>query len=128
MEICVKIDKNTHDEYMREEIRRYLQDRKENPTVDTDIENHYKGMKDIGNWLWKIYEQEAAKRSRFFQSANHRQFIGRFFEFVEKRAKDLGYRYEDVMLMDTCITNNGYILLKVVPMPGAQKILAESNG
>ncbi|MDE2102293.1 MAG: hypothetical protein KGL39_33920, partial [Patescibacteria group bacterium] len=114
-------------EHMRSEVEKYLQGRKENPEIDKDLENHYKGMKDMGNWLWNIYEREAFKRAKFFESQNHRRFIEKFFEFVEKRAADLGYRYSDVVLMDTSITDSGYILLKVVPRPGAQKILAETD-
>lgn len=126
-EICVKIDKNTHDEYMKAEFEKWLKDRKENPTLDNDISAHYAGMKTMGRWLMNIYEREAAKRAKFFESQNHRRFIESFFSFVKKRAADLGYHYRDVILMDTSITDNGYILLKVIPRPGAQKIGVETD-
>jgi hypothetical protein len=128
-EICVKIDRDTHDRHIKAELEAYLEKRKSGGAgIDTDIETHYKGMKQMGQWLLTIYEQEAAKRAKFFQSQNHRRFIEAFFDFVKRRAKDLGYRYEDVILMDTAITNDGYILLRVIPRPGAQKIGVETNG
>ena len=126
-EICVKIDKNTHDEHMKAEFEKWLKAKKENPDFDKDISAHYAGMKTMGRWLMNIYEREAAKRSKFFENPNHIKFIESFFAFVKKRAADLGYHYKDVVLMDTSITDNGFILLQVIPKPGAQKIGVETD-
>ena len=120
MEICVKIDKNTHDEHMKAEIERWLEERKSK--VDGDIETHYAGMKAMGSWLLDIYSREAAKRAKFFENPNHRKFIESFFDFVQKRAKEMCYRYEDVVLMDVSITDDGTLLLRVEPKPGAERI------
>ena len=127
-EICVKIDKETHDLHLKAEVKKYLSEIKSGKAgVDTDIETHYKGMKSMGGWLFNIYEREAAKRAKFFENPNHRKFIESFFDFVQKRAKEMGYRYEDVVLMDTSITDSGYILLRVEPRPGSQKIGVDTD-
>jgi hypothetical protein len=105
---------------MKDEIKRWLDER--NRCVDTDIESHYAGMKDMGKWLLDIYAREAAKRAKFFENHNHRKFIASFFDFVQKRAKEMGYRYEDVILIDVSITDDGTLLLRVEPKPGAERI------
>jgi hypothetical protein len=81
----------------------------------------------MGNWLLAIYQIEASKRSKFFSNPNHLRFLEAFYTFVQKRAAEMGYHYRDVVLMDTSITDSGYILLKVIPRPGAQKIGVETN-
>jgi hypothetical protein len=128
MEVCVKIDKDTHDQHMKAEIEAWIKERKENPILDPDIKTHFDGMKTMGSWLMEIYEREANKRAKFFENKNHIRFIESFFSFVQKRAADLGYHYKDVVLMDTSITDSGYILLRVIPRPGAQKMGVETDG
>ena len=41
---------------------------------------------------------------------------------AKKRAKEMGYRYEDVQISaDSGITADGTLLLRVEPKPGAEK-------
>ena len=118
MEIIIPIADNVRKKHARREWEEAQRNRK----PDADGEEHFMGLGSVGKMLWEVYCGEAYKRSKVFENPTMIRFMGNYYDFVEKRAKEMGYRYEDVQISaDSGITADGTLLLRVEPKPGAEK-------
>lgn len=104
-------------------IKREFERGMKNRKPDTDIENHFKGMSYIGKALWELYQGEAAKRAKAFENKSIVRFMGQYYDCCEKWAKLNNYRFEDIMIKYASLTQDGYLLIQIIPKPGAVKIV-----
>lgn len=104
-------DLGLHKEMLKDSKREVLPD-----------ESYYRGAlgPSIGPQVYKILVERAEHINQCLKNKDIRDFMKRFYTFVEKRAKALGYAYEDVELSpESGITHTGRILVKVQPKVGA---------
>lgn len=90
-----------------------------NRPVDLD-ENYYRSTlgPELGPAVFKIAMERQAKVAQCLKERPIRVFMRDYFKFVERRAQELGYRYEDVDV-EGGVTRSGQIHITVAPKAGA---------
>lgn len=97
------------------------------PTIHKEAdENYYQSA--VGPTLGKAIHAIVAGRNRervkAFENKEFQLFFKHIFQFVEKRAHEMGYFTEDVEFStDSGITRDGTLLLKLVPKLNARRLL-----
>ena len=120
MEVKIPIESNARRRGLAREIEK-AKERIQNTPVSG--EEHYKQMGGMGRILWELYLGEGHARVKAFENPSLVRFMHRFFDAAEQRAKELGYRWEDVMISpDSYISRSGVIMIKVIPNPGAKRL------
>ena len=101
----------------------HLEQKSDAERVVAPDEAYYRNaLGSTGTDIYKILAARAEHINECLKNKDLRDFMKRFYRFVEAKAKEMGYAYEDVEFSpDSGITTTGRILLKIVPKPEAVK-------
>jgi hypothetical protein len=87
--------------------------------VDLD-ENYYRNTlgPDLGPAVYKMVIERQVKVAKCLKERPIREFMRGYFRFIERRARELGFAYEDVEV-EGGVTRSGQIQITVTPKAGA---------
>ena len=89
-----------------------------------DPNARYDQLGTVGKILKDYLQRENKVRVKALENPNVLAFLKKFIQIGKIRAKELGYRYEDIQLSDDSgITGDGKLLIKFVAKPGATRSL-----
>ena len=121
MEILIPVRTEMRDHILKREWERHVKKIQDTPTNNPD--ERYDQMGQIGKILKDIFHRENKARVKAFENPHIMRFLKKFIPIAKIRAKEMGYRYEDIELDKTSgITRDGMLLVKFVPKPGAERI------
>lgn len=80
----------------------------------------YDQLGSVGKILKEYLLRENKVRTKAFENQDIVKFFKKFIQIGKIRAKELGYRHEDIVVSDDSgISPDGKLLIKFVPKPGA---------
>jgi hypothetical protein len=95
-------------------LRREFDIQQANRKPDQDIEEHYKGLGQVGQWLLNIYNGQNAERMKAFENRDFVEFFHSYWRWVREACAENGWKPSEVKLsQDSGITNKGDILLRL---------------
>lgn len=122
MEVRIPVSSEIRDRILRKEWDEHIAKIQSTPTKD--VLGRYDQMGYIGKILKDIFLRENNARLKAFRNEDIRKFIFNFIRIARQRAKELGYKYEDMQVSDDSgITENLVIEIRFEPKPGAQRII-----
>lgn len=85
-------------------------------------DEYFSQLGDMGKILKEVMEGEGRKRVKAFENPEMVKFMHSFYDFVDKRAKEMGLRFDEVTISnDSSMTPSGIIFIRVDKKTGKTK-------
>lgn len=121
LEVCIPISDERKNRILKREWDDHIAKIQATPTKD--VMGRYDQLGHVGKVLKEYLKRENKVRTNAFANSDISNFFKDFIKIGKMRAKELGYRYEDIEVSaDSGITGDGKLLVKFVPKPGAERI------
>lgn len=121
MEVMIPVSSSVRNRILKMEWDAHVKKIQQTP-VNDPVER-YEQMGKLGKILMEVFYRENESRRKAFDNPDVLAFIKKFIQVAKGRAKEMGYRYQDMQLSaDSGITSDGKILIRFEPVPGAERL------
>lgn len=121
LEVRIPVSDQRKNRILKQEWDEHIKKIKDTPT--TDINKRYDELGHVGKILKEYLQRENKVRVKAWENPEIAHFFRKFIQIGKQRAKEMGYRHEDIELSaDSGITNDGKLVIKFVPKAGAEQV------
>src|SRR5882672_725279 len=121
LEVCIPVSDQRKNAILKREWDEHIKKIAQTPTKD--VFGRYDQLGQVGKILKEYLQRENKVRTNAFANHDISNFFKTFIKVAKMRAKEMGYRYEDVEVSaDSGITGDGKLLVKFVPKDGVERI------
>lgn len=122
LEVRIPVSDQRKNRILKQEWDEHVKKIAQTPTKD--VFGRYDQLGHVGKILKDYLMRENNVRLKAFANSDISNFFKAFIKIAKARAKELGYRYEDIVVSDDSgITADGKLLVKFVAKPGSERIV-----
>lgn len=121
LEVRIPVSDQRKNRILKQEWDEHVKKISQTPTKD--VFGRYDQLGYVGKILKEYLMRENNVRTKAFANSDISNFFKQFIKIAKMRAKEMGYRYDDIVVSDDSgITSDGKLLVKFVAKDGAVKL------